>query len=63
MGQEWQVEFSFNSMNIWAEAAGIALPDNCTIPAIDARRIRLVKHTGMRIMELLKKDFLNNCSI
>jgi len=50
-------------MNIWAEAADIALPDNCTIPTIDSRRVRLVKHTGMRIMELLKKDFLNNCSI
>ena len=48
--------FTANSMNIWAEAAGIALPGNGTIPAVDARRIRLAKHTGMRIMELLKKD-------
>lgn len=48
--------YTANSMNIWAEAIGIALPGNGTIPAIDARRIRLAKHTGMRIMELLKKD-------
>ena len=53
--------YTANSMNIWAEAVGIALPGNGTIPAVDARRIRLAKHTGMRIMELLKKDvkFLN----
>ena len=48
--------YTANSMNIWAEAAGIALPGNGTIPAVDARRIRLAKHTGMGIMELLKKD-------
>jgi len=53
--------YTANSMNIWAEAVGIALPGNGTIPAVDARRIRLAKHTGMKIMELLKKDvkFLN----
>jgi dihydroxy-acid dehydratase len=48
--------YTANSMNIWAEAAGIALPGNGTIPAVDARRMRLAKYTGMRIMELLKKD-------
>ena len=48
--------YTANSMNIWAEAVGIALPGNGTIPAIDARRIRLAKYAGMRIMELLKKD-------
>jgi dihydroxy-acid dehydratase len=48
--------YTANSMNIWAEAVGIALPGNGTIPAVDARRIRLAKYTGMRIMELLKKD-------
>ncbi|GAH43139.1 unnamed protein product, partial [marine sediment metagenome] len=48
--------YTANSMNIWAEAVGIALPGNGTIPAVDARRIRLAKHTGMRIMELFKKD-------
>jgi len=48
--------YTANSMNIWAEAVGIALPGNGTIPAVDAGRIRLAKHAGMRIMELLKKD-------
>jgi len=48
--------YTANSMNIWAEAAGIALPGNGTIPAVDARRIRLAKHAGMKIMELFKKD-------
>ncbi|MBU4511259.1 dihydroxy-acid dehydratase [bacterium] len=48
--------YTANSMNIWAEAVGIALPGNGTIPAVDARRIRLAKHTGMKIMELLEKD-------
>jgi len=48
--------YTANSMNIWAEAVGIALPGNGTIPAVDARRIRLAKHAGMKIMELLKKD-------
>jgi len=47
--------YTANSMNIWAEAAGIALPGNGTIPAVDARRIRLAKHAGMKIMELLEK--------
>jgi len=48
--------YTANSMNIWAEAAGIALPGNGTIPAVDARRIRLAKYAGMKIMELFKKD-------
>ncbi len=48
--------YTANSMNIWAEAAGIALPGNGTIPAVDARRIRLAKFTGIKIMELLEKD-------
>jgi len=48
--------YTANSMNIWAEAVGIALPGNGTIPAVDANRIRIAKHTGMKIMELLKKE-------
>ena len=48
--------YTANSMNIWAEAVGIALPGNGTIPAVDASRIRLAKHTGMKIMELLEKE-------
>ena len=48
--------YTANSMNIWAEAAGIALPGNGTIPAVEARRIRLAKYSGNRIMELWEKD-------
>lgn len=48
--------YTANSMNIWAEAAGIALPGNGTIPAVDARRIRLAKYAGTKIMELLEGD-------
>jgi dihydroxy-acid dehydratase len=48
--------YTANSMNIWAEAAGIALPGNGTIPAVDARRVRLAKNAGMKIIELLEKD-------
>jgi len=48
--------YTANSMNIFAEALGIALPGNGTIPAVDARRIRLAKHAGMKIMELFKKE-------
>jgi len=48
--------YTANSMNIWAEAAGIALPGNGTIPAVDARRMRLAKCSGMKIMELFEKD-------
>ena len=48
--------YTANSMNIWSEAVGIALPGNGTIPAVDARRIRLAKHAGMKIMELLEKE-------
>ncbi len=48
--------YTANSMNIWSEAVGIALPGNGTIPAVDARRIRLAKHAGIKIMELLEKE-------
>jgi dihydroxy-acid dehydratase len=46
--------FTANSMNCLTEAVGIALPGNGTIPAVYSERIRLAKHTGMQIMELLK---------
>ena len=47
--------FTANSMNCLAEAIGVALPGNGTIPAISAKRIRLAKYTGMKIVELVKK--------
>lgn len=48
--------FTANSMNCLSEVLGMALPGNGTIPAVYSERIRLAKHTGMKIMELLAKD-------
>ena len=48
--------FTANSMNCIAEALGIALPGNGTIPAVYADRIRLAQMAGMQIMELVHKD-------
>ncbi len=45
--------FTANTMNCLTEALGMALPGNGTIPAVDARRIRLAKEAGMKVMELL----------
>jgi dihydroxy-acid dehydratase len=47
--------FTANSMNCLSETIGLALPGNGTIPAVMAARIRLAKHAGMQIMELLKR--------
>lgn len=48
--------FTANSMNCLAEALGMALPGNGTIPAVSAARIRLAKLAGMKIMELVNLD-------
>lgn len=48
--------YTANSMNCLTEAIGMALPGNGTIPAPLSARIRLAKHTGMQIMELVRKD-------
>ncbi|WP_165246779.1 dihydroxy-acid dehydratase [Adlercreutzia sp. ZJ141] len=48
--------FTANSMNCLCEALGIALPGNGTIPAVYSERIRLAKHAGMKVMELLEKN-------
>ena len=48
--------FTANSMNCLAEALGLALPGNGTIPAVTSKRIRLAKYAGMRVVELVKKD-------
>ncbi len=47
--------FTANSMNCLAEALGIALPGNGTIPAVNAARVRLAKLAGLKVMELLEK--------
>lgn len=48
--------YTANSMNCLAEAIGLALPGNGTIPAVDAGRVRLAKQAGMRVMELLAQN-------
>jgi len=47
--------FTANSMNCLVEAIGIGLPGNGTIPAVYSERIRLAKHAGMRVMDLLEQ--------
>ncbi len=46
--------FTANSMNCLCEALGIALPGNGTVPAVYSERIRLAKHAGMKVMELVE---------
>lgn len=48
--------FTANSMNCLAEAIGLALPGNGTIPAVAAARIRLAKEAGMAVMNLLEHN-------
>ena len=47
--------YTANSMNCLCEAIGIALPGNGTIPAVYSKRLQLAKHSGMAIMEMVKK--------
>ena len=48
--------YTANSMNCLTEVLGMGLRGNGTIPAVYSERIRLAKHAGMKIMELLEKD-------
>ncbi|MCD8068041.1 MAG: dihydroxy-acid dehydratase, partial [Lachnospiraceae bacterium] len=48
--------YTANSMNCLTEAIGMGLRGNGTIPAVYSERIRLAKHAGMQIMELVEKD-------
>ncbi|MCS7098346.1 MAG: dihydroxy-acid dehydratase [Candidatus Methanomethyliaceae archaeon] len=48
--------YTANTMACIIEAMGLALPGNGTIPAVDARRLRLAKKSGMKIMELINRD-------
>ena len=60
--------YTANSTNCLAEAVGIALPGNGTIPAVHSGRIMLAKHAGMAIMELVERgitarDIINEKSL
>lgn len=48
--------YTANSMNCLTEVLGMGLQGNGTIPAVYSERIKLAKHAGMKIMELLEKD-------
>ena len=48
--------YTANSMNCLTEAIGMGLKGNGTIPAVYSARLRLAKHAGMKIMELVEKD-------
>ncbi len=48
--------YTANSMNCLTEALGMGLKGNGTIPAVYSERIRLAKHAGMKIMELVERD-------
>ena len=54
--------YTANSMNCLTEAIGMGLPGNGTIPAVYSERIKLAKHAGMAVMELLKRD-IRPCDI
>ena len=43
-------------MNCLTEVLGLALPGNGTIPAVHSARLRLAKETGLKIMELVRRD-------
>ncbi len=47
--------YTTNSMNCLTEAIGMALRGNGTIPAVWSARLRLAKHAGMQIMELVRR--------
>ncbi|ROR25284.1 dihydroxy-acid dehydratase [Mobilisporobacter senegalensis] len=48
--------YTANSMNCLTEVLGMGLKGNGTIPAVYSERIKLAKHAGMQIMELVRKD-------
>ena len=48
--------YTANSMNCLTEAIGMGLSGNGTIPAVMSARLRLAKHAGMKIMELVEKN-------
>lgn len=48
--------YTANSMNCLTEVLGMALGGNGTIPAVYSDRIKLAKHAGMKVMELIEKN-------
>ncbi len=48
--------YTANSMNCLTEVLGMGLEGNGTVPAVYSERIRLAKHAGMAVMDMLKKN-------
>jgi len=48
--------FTANTMGCMIEALGMSLPGCGTSHAVDAKKIRIAKESGIKIMELLKKN-------
>ncbi len=48
--------YTANSMNCLTEALGMGLGGNGTIPAVYSERIKLAKHAGMAVMDMLEKN-------
>ena len=47
-----------STMACLVEALGISLPGNATIPAVDARRNLLARHSGRRIVDMVRQDLI-----
>lgn len=50
--------FTANTMACLTEALGMSLPECGTCHAVDAKKSRIAKRSGMKIMELLKKGIV-----
>ena len=48
--------YTANSMNCLTEVLGMGLKGNGTIPAVYSERLKLAKHGGMAVMDMLKKN-------
>ena len=48
--------YTANSMNCLTEVLGMGVQGNGTIPAVYSERLRLAKHAGMKVMEMLEKN-------
>ena len=48
--------YTANSMNCLTEVLGMGLQGNGTIPAVYSERLKLAKHAGVKVMELLEKN-------
>jgi len=48
--------YTANTMGCLAEGLGMSLPGSATVPAVEARRLRLAKQSGAQLMKLIETD-------